>query len=334
MTISTQSGGRAVLDLFSAAAGGWSLGLHRAGFRTVAACEWIEWRRALYAENNPGVLIYDDVRTLTGERLLADLGTLPDIVVGSPPCQDISSANTKGKGVDGEKSVLFFDAIRIIGEIKALARQNGQSGARWIALENSDRVRTRGYDRIATAMEAHDYPCWPLVVGVGNAGGSHQRKRSWIIGMDAYAESAQGRLAGQSWLDADPDSPEQQIRRCGTWGRGIGGAQACGGPRDTVGADADQNALRVERGAGPGREADGKEAVVAGLSRVFRGPVGSADLSCHLRAYDGVSAGVAEQCREAYGDAVSPQITEAIGRAILRVEAALAAVSTSTRKAA
>lgn len=30
------------LDLFSAAAGGWSLGLHRAGFVTVAACEIVE----------------------------------------------------------------------------------------------------------------------------------------------------------------------------------------------------------------------------------------------------------------------------------------------------
>ena len=37
------------LDLFSAAAGGWSLGLHRAGFVTIAACEIVEWRRILYA---------------------------------------------------------------------------------------------------------------------------------------------------------------------------------------------------------------------------------------------------------------------------------------------
>jgi DNA (cytosine-5)-methyltransferase 1 len=43
-----------VLDLFSAAAGGWSLGMHRAGYRTIAACEVIDWRRALYSENNPG----------------------------------------------------------------------------------------------------------------------------------------------------------------------------------------------------------------------------------------------------------------------------------------
>ena len=92
-----------VLDLFSAAAGGWSLGMHRAGYRTIAACEVIDWRRALYSENNPGVPVYDDVATLTADRLIRDGVGLPDIVVGSPPCQDISSANTKGKGVDGER---------------------------------------------------------------------------------------------------------------------------------------------------------------------------------------------------------------------------------------
>lgn len=174
------AGGRTVLDLFSAAAGGWSLGLHRAGFQTVAACEWIDWRRALYAENNPGVLIYDDVRTLTGERLLADLGALPDIVVGSPPCQDISSANTKGKGVDGERSGLFFEAVRIIGEVRP----------RWFALENSANLRTRGSDAVLAALEGIDYAAWPFVVGAGDGknaagvGANHDRARSWIIGCD------------------------------------------------------------------------------------------------------------------------------------------------------
>lgn len=163
-----------MLDLFSAAAGGWSLGLHRAGFQTVAACEWIDWRRALYAENNPGVLIYDDVRTLTGERLLADLGTLPDIVVGSPPCQDISSANTKGKGVDGERSGLFFEAVRIIGEVRP----------RWFALENSANLRTRGADRVLGELEGLGYACWAVVVGGDNIGANHERKRSWVIGCD------------------------------------------------------------------------------------------------------------------------------------------------------
>jgi len=289
-----------VLDLFSAAAGGWSLGMHRAGFKTIAACENVDWRRALYQENNPEVLIYDDVRTLTAEKLLRDLGRLPSAIVGSPPCQDISSANTKGKGVEGEKSSLFFEAIRIIGEVRP----------RWFALENSDRVRTRGYDRIAAGLEAIGYDCWPLVVGVGNAGGSHQRKRAWILGMDP---------------DASCTSWEQEGWR-GTRGRWSSGAEEGRGVVHYLGADANRGQLWVERGSRAGWQEDGKEEVVAGLSLVFRGPVGSDNLSSHLRAYDGLPGWMAERCREAFGDAVSPQITEIIGRSILRTEQALSAI--------
>ena len=39
-----------VLDLFAGAAGGWSLGLRRAGYRTVAMCEIDPWRREVLRE--------------------------------------------------------------------------------------------------------------------------------------------------------------------------------------------------------------------------------------------------------------------------------------------
>ncbi len=163
-----------VLDLFSAAAGGWSLGMHRAGFKTIAACEFVEWRRALYSQNNPGVLIYDDVRTLTADQLIRDLGRLPSVIVGSPPCQDISSANTKGKGVEGERSGLYFEAVRIIGEVRP----------RWFALENSSNLRTRGADAVLSALEALGYACWSFVVRAGDIGANHERPRCWIVGCD------------------------------------------------------------------------------------------------------------------------------------------------------
>ncbi|OZB19393.1 MAG: DNA methyltransferase [Hyphomonas sp. 34-62-18] len=162
------------LDLFSAAAGGWSLGLHRAGFITVAACEIVEWRRILYAENNPHVRLYEDVCALTAARLVSDLGFLPDIIVGSPPCQDISSANTKGKGIEGERSGLYLEAVRLVGDCRP----------RWFAFENSANLRTRGADRLLDALEALGYACEPCVVGAGDVGANHVRKRSWLIGYD------------------------------------------------------------------------------------------------------------------------------------------------------
>lgn len=162
------------LDLFSAAAGGWSLGLHRAGFITVAACEIIEWRRVLYAENNPHVRLYEDVCALTATRLVSDLGFLPDIIVGSPPCQDISSANTKGKGIDGERSGLYLEAVRLVGDCRP----------RWFAFENSPNLRTRGADRLLDELETLGYACEPCVVGADSVGANHVRKRSWLIGYD------------------------------------------------------------------------------------------------------------------------------------------------------
>lgn len=182
-----------VLDLFSAAAGGWSLGMHRAGFKTMAACEVIDWRRAIYSENNPGVPVYDDVTTLTAGRLVRDGHGLPDIIVGSPPCQDISSANTKGKGVDGERSSLYFEAVRLIDECRP----------RWFALENSSNLRTRGADRVIDALAAIGYTCWPFVVSAGDVGANHERKRSWLVGFSV----------------ADADGDRRAARREGWWSR-------------------------------------------------------------------------------------------------------------------
>ncbi|WP_420028816.1 DNA cytosine methyltransferase [Metarhizobium album] len=148
--------------------------MHRAGFTTIAACEFVDWRRALYSQNNPGVPVYDDVRTLSADRLVRDGHRLPDVIVGSPPCQDISSANTKGKGVEGERSGLYFEAIRIIGECRP----------RWFALENSSNLRTRGADAVLAALEALGYSCWSFVVRAGDIGANHERPRCWLVGCD------------------------------------------------------------------------------------------------------------------------------------------------------
>ena len=58
-----------VLDLFSGI-GGFSLGLQWAGgFDTVAFCESEPFCQKVLAKHWPSVPCYDDIRTLTGERL-------------------------------------------------------------------------------------------------------------------------------------------------------------------------------------------------------------------------------------------------------------------------
>lgn len=102
------------LDLFSGI-GGWSLAAHRKGIRTVAACEIDDWKRAQYAAHFPGVKLYRDVRELTAEKLRDDgIGPI-DLVVGSPPCQDASAANHRGRGVDGDETADEIDASGHVG---------------------------------------------------------------------------------------------------------------------------------------------------------------------------------------------------------------------------
>ena len=57
-----------VLDLFSGI-GGFSLGLERAGMRTVAFCEIEPYCHAVLKKHWPSVPCYDDVRMLTAQRL-------------------------------------------------------------------------------------------------------------------------------------------------------------------------------------------------------------------------------------------------------------------------
>lgn len=226
--------------------------MERAGYQVVAACEFDPWRRAMLQRNFPNTRVYDDVRELTAARLVADLGFLPDVIVGSPPCQDASLANTNGRGVDGERTGLFFEFIRIVAECRPL----------WCCAENVLGIRTRGVDRVLSDLEALDYACWPLVVGAGNAGAPHQRKRVFIVAADAdEARRAHGPLAPIARKTAQPEP------RCG------GVAPWCVDPA----------------------EVPGLHGVDDGLPRRVAAP------------------GIA-----AYGDAVVPQVAEAIGRAILR----------------
>lgn len=108
-----------LLDLFSGI-GGFSLGLERAGFETVAFCENHPFRRGILAQRWPGVPIYEDICTLTAERLAGD-GISIDAICGGFPCQDLSRANgvwSSRPGLEGARSGLWSEYARLIRELR------------------------------------------------------------------------------------------------------------------------------------------------------------------------------------------------------------------------
>jgi DNA (cytosine-5)-methyltransferase 1 len=104
-----------VLSLFSGV-GGFDLGLERAGMQTVFQCEWDKHATKILERHWPDVPRWDDVSTLTGKHILQHAPVI-DIVAWGSPCQDLSVAG-KRAGLDGSRSGLFHEGIRIIKELQ------------------------------------------------------------------------------------------------------------------------------------------------------------------------------------------------------------------------
>jgi len=159
------------LALF-AGAGGGILGGHLLGWRTVCAVEWEPYPASvLCARQNDGLLppfpIWDDIQTFDG---FAWRG-LVDVVSGGFPCQDISAAG-KGDGLDGERSGMWRHMARVVGEVRP----------KYVFVENSPMLTTRGGTRVVGDLAQMGYDCKWTVMGAADVGANHQRDRMWIVG--------------------------------------------------------------------------------------------------------------------------------------------------------
>ena len=104
-----------VLSLFSGV-GGFDMGLENAGMKTIYQCEWDKNATAVLEQHWPYVPRWGDITTLTGKEVL-DQGIPPDVVAWGSPCQDLSVAGRRA-GLEGSRSGLFYEGIRIIKELR------------------------------------------------------------------------------------------------------------------------------------------------------------------------------------------------------------------------
>ena len=194
------------LALF-AGAGGGILGGHLLGWRTVCAVEFAEYpRRVLLARQRDGMLpafpIWDDVRTFDGKPWRGRV----QVVSGGFPCQDISVAGS-GDGLDGERSGLWLEMARIIGEVQP----------EFAFVENSPALTSRGLGRVLGDLAEMGFDARWGVLGAAHAGAPHLRERIWILA-DAdgsYSDGWRGALqmgrhwgAGKTAHDGDAEGTE------------------------------------------------------------------------------------------------------------------------------
>lgn len=106
-----------LLDLFSGL-GGFVLGLEKAGFKFKKhySSEIDKYAIAVYNYHFKEAEYVGDVRHVCGSELRKRKSEMWIVTFGFP-CQDLSIAG-KRKGFGGERSSLFFEAIRIINELR------------------------------------------------------------------------------------------------------------------------------------------------------------------------------------------------------------------------
>ena len=159
------------LALF-AGAGGGILGGKLLGWRTVCAVEWEAYPASvLCARQNDGLLppfpIWDDVQTFDGKPWRG----IVDVISGGFPCQDLSVAGGGGAGLDGERSGLWKEMGRIIGEVRP----------RFVFVENSPMLVNNGLDRVLADLSKLGFDARWGIVGADSVGAPHRRERFWLV---------------------------------------------------------------------------------------------------------------------------------------------------------
>jgi DNA (cytosine-5)-methyltransferase 1 len=145
--------------------GGFDLGFERAGFKTIWQVEINPYCQKVLAKNFPEAKRYGDIRECGRGNLVP-----VDVICGGFPCQDISNAGLRA-GIDGERSGLWGEMHRIIGELRP----------RFALVENVAALLGRGFGRVLGDLAEIGYDAEWEVISAADVGAPHLRERVWIL---------------------------------------------------------------------------------------------------------------------------------------------------------
>jgi len=179
-------------ELF-AGIGGIGLGLENTGeFEVAWQVEKDPYALRVLEKHWPDVPRHDDVCTFPKAEGNWDV----DLITGGFPCQDISLAG-KGAGLEGARSGLFYEGIRIINTLRP----------RWVLLENVSALLIRGLDGVLGELAQIGYDAeWHCLPTGAVFGAPHRRDRIFILahtngGTDRYNGNAKKKTFHVSQID-------------------------------------------------------------------------------------------------------------------------------------
>lgn len=203
--------------LFAGAGGGLLADLIL-GHTPVLAVEWDAHACAVLRERSadgwfPGLHVHEgDVRSYDFRPWARRV----DCISAGFPCQDISAAG-RGAGINGSRSGLVSEVFRAIDEIRP----------KFVFLENSPIIRTKGRAYVTQELVARGYRWRDGKIGAVDVGAGHQRDRWFLLATNTLRsgkqtrDSYRPRLLGQPPRNAVANSAENAayLVRCGSQGQ-------------------------------------------------------------------------------------------------------------------
>lgn len=151
--------------------GGFTISAQKLGWETIGFSEIDKYADAVLKYNFSEVNNYGSVCDIDFRQFRGEV----DIITGGTPCQDLSVAG-KGKGLEGERSGLFFEFIRALTE----------SEPTYFVWENVKGAlsSSKGWDfaRVQIEMEQAGYDVWWQVINAKDFGVPQNRERVFAIG--------------------------------------------------------------------------------------------------------------------------------------------------------
>lgn len=169
--------GRMIIGSLFSGIGGLELGLERAGVGRVAwQVEIDPFCRRVLARHWPNVERHEDVRAV-GAGTLAPV----DLICGGFPCQDVSSAGLGAGIVEGTRSGLWIEYLRIVKEMRPS----------WVVVENVASGKAKWLCRVRGDLQAIGYDSCALSISARDVGAPHRRERVFVLA-HRYSDGREG----------------------------------------------------------------------------------------------------------------------------------------------
>lgn len=169
-----------MISLFSGI-GGFELAGEWVGIETIESVEINPFCQKVLTKNFPNTPIYNDVTTYKPSSYC-------DLVVGGSPCQDLSIAGAQKGILEGKRSSLWFEQLRIYKE----------SRATFLVWENVTGAFRNGFREVLRSLSESGYDAEWQVISAAALGAPHLRERIFLI---AYPTGLQFSAEPPPWSD-------------------------------------------------------------------------------------------------------------------------------------